>query len=199
MTNTIKPHIFVVDDDSCICDTIYLFLKKAGFECTCFTDPNDCLSRLCDRSCDLIITDVRMPDTDGITLLKEAKRIVPWLPVLMMSSYGDIAIAVKAVKAGALDFIEKPIEWEKFLALVESAVKQNELADLLKTKPLTRTETIVLHMILQGRTNRQISEILHRSVRTVEVHRSHIMNKLNVSNVIQLAQKAIAMALDKTR
>ena len=136
-----------------------------------------------------------MPDKDGIELLTEAKRIVPWLPVLVMSSYGDIPLAVKAVKAGAEAFIEKPLQWKDFLKLVQSTVNQNYLSNLLIGKPLTRTEKIILHLILESKSNKAIASILNRSVRTVEVHRSHIMRKLDVDNVVDLVKRAATMGL----
>ena len=198
MTGNFKAHIFVVDDDRDMLDVVSLILDRAKFECTCFTDADDCLRRLDRRSCDLLITDVKMPGKDGIELLTEAKRIVPWLPVLVMTAYGDIPLAVRAVKAGAIDFIEKPLDPQTLVTIIESELKRSSLVDLLRGKPLTRMEKIILRLILQGRTNKEIAEILNRSVRTVEVHRSHIMHKLDVDNVVELAKRAAAMGLDDT-
>lgn len=199
MQSSFKPHIFVVDDDSCILDVIALNLKDAKFTCTCFENAVDCLQQLHTQSCDLLITDIKMPDKDGIEFLTEAKRIVPWLPVLVMSSYGDIPLAVKAVKAGAEGFIEKPLQRKDFLKLVQSTVNQNHLSNLLIGKPLTRTEKIILHLILEGKSNRVIASILNRSVRTVEVHRSHIMRKLDVDNVVDLVKRAATMGLNDSK
>lgn len=196
MPSKSKTRIFVVDDDSCILDSIALFLKKVGIECTCFENANDCIKYLCQQNCNLLITDIRMPDKNGIELLIEAKRIAPWMPVLVMTGYGDIPLAVEAVKKGAVEFIEKPLEWENFLEIVQSVVKQNDLSNLLRGKILTKTEKNILRLILQGRTNKEIANILCRSVRTVEVHRSHIMHKLDVYSIVDLVKRATAMDLD---
>ena len=196
MSDKYKAHIFVVDDDSCILDSMALFLEKAGFECTCFENADDCLEYLRQQNCNLLITDINMPGKNGIELLVEVKRIVPWMPVLVMTSYGDIPLAVKVVKKGAADFIEKPLEWEKFLVLVQSIVEQNDLNNLFKGKPLSKTEENILRLILQGKTNKGIANILCRSVRTVEVHRSHIMHKLDVYSIVDLVKRATAMDLD---
>ncbi len=193
MTDKSKTHIFVVDDDPATLDLIGLILDIAGFEYSCFTKANDCLQQLHKRSCVLLITDVRMPGKDGMELLLEAKQVVPWLPIIMITSFGDIPMAVKAVKAGAFEFIQKPFDPEAFLTIVGSALNQDFLADILKGKPLTETETIVLHLILKGKSNKEVAHILKRSVRTVEVHRSHIMYKLNANNVVDLVKKADAM------
>lgn len=195
MAGKSKAHIFVVDDDSCILDSMSVFLKKAGFECTCFENAYDCLEYLRGQNCDLLITDVRMSGKNGIELLVEVKHIVPWMPVLVMTSYGDIPLAVEAVKKGALEFIEKPLEWESFLTLVQSIVKQNDLSNFLKGKPLTKKEMIILRLILQDKSNKEIARILRRSVRTVEVHRSHIMYKFDVSSVVELVKQAATMGL----
>ena len=197
MRKDTKAHIFVVDDDSCILDTAAIHLSKANYKCTCFSDADDCLQQLRTEYCDLLITDVKMPGKDGIELLTEAKRIVPWLPVLVMSSYGDIQLAVKAVKSGAVDFVEKPLEWECFLALIQGIVGQNDLSNLLKGKPLTKTEKIILHLILQDKTNKEIANILHRSIRTIEVHRGHIMHKLDVYSIVELVKRATSMSPDE--
>ena len=98
----------MVDDDSCILDSATLFLKRAGFECTCFENADDCLKYLHQQNCDLLITDIRMPDKTGIELLVEAKYIAPWMPVLVMSSYGDIPLAVEAVKKAQSNSLKSP-------------------------------------------------------------------------------------------
>jgi FixJ family two-component response regulator len=193
-----KLRVFAVDDEPGMLEIISVILESGGFACTCFANADDCLDQLGVRSCDLLITDVKMPGKDGIELLLEAKHIVPWLPVLVMTSYGNIPMAVKAIKAGALDFIEKPLDPETFLTVVDSALKQDVLADLLRDKPLTRMETVVLRLIWQGKSNKEIAHILSRSVRTIEVHRSHIMHKLDVDNIVELVKRAAAMGLGDT-
>ena len=198
MRNNSKAQIFVVDDDHCIRDAIVLHLKDEPYECSCFENADDCLQQLRVKNCDLLITDIKMPGKSGLELLSEVQRTAPWLPVLVMSSYGDIPVAVKAVKAGAKDFIEKPIEWDQFLQLVQSIVRQNDLNNLVKGKPLTKKEKIILHLILQDKSNKEIAKILCRSVRTVEVHRSHIMRKLDAGSVVELVKRAAAMGLDNT-
>jgi len=192
----LKTHIFVVDDDSCILESVSVYLKKAELNCTCFSNADDCLEQLRQQSCDLLITDVEMPDKNGIELLVEVKQIAPWVSVLIMTAYGDVPLAVEAVKKGAVDFIEKPFEWDDFLLLVRSIVEQNDMGNLLKGKPLTKTEKVVLQMILQDKTSKEMANILHRSVRTIEVHRSHIMHKLNASSIVDLVKRAAAMNYD---
>jgi two-component system response regulator TtrR len=199
MKDKSKIHIYVVDDDTCLLDAINLFLKKEKFECVCFENADDCLNCLRQqKSCDLIITDIQMPDKSGLELLDEVTTVAPWVPVLVMTSYGDIPLAVKAVKKGAFDFIEKPLQWKGFLDLILSIVQKRNLSNLLKGKPLTNMEKITLQLILQNKTNKEIAGILHRSIRTIEVHRNHIMHKLDVRNIVDLVKRTSAMDLDET-
>ena len=195
MADNGKKLIYVVDDDPCICDTMSLILKHANFRCVCFSNAEDCLEELRSLNCDLLITDLRMAGKDGIELLGEVKRIMPWLPVVIMTSYGDISMSVKAVKRGAFDFIEKPFESKRLLETVEKALKRNNLTNLLRGKSLTKTEMIVLRLLLQGKSNKETAHILNRSVRTVEDHRGHIMHKLDVDNIVELVTRAAALGL----
>ena len=172
-------------------------LDAAGYKCTPFADGESCLKQLDQRvnphECDVLVTDVKMPGKDGIAVLTEALRMAPWLPVIVMTSYADVPLSVQALKAGAYDFIEKPFEVEEFLSVVRSALSQNVLDRPLLGKSLTKTERIVLRMILQGMGNRRISYVLQRSERTIEVHRGSVMRKLGVDNVVDLVKRATAM------
>jgi two-component system response regulator FixJ len=174
-------------------------LRRSGYKVKCFADANHCLQRLQIRSCDLLITDVKMPGIDGIELVHRAKRIAPWMSILVITGYGDIPMAVRAVKAGALEFIEKPFQRQSFLTAVQTAIKQQDIGNLLRGKRLTKKELSVLRLILQGNSNKEMAEILHRSIRTVEDHRRHIMRKLVVDSVVDLVKRVNFMGLTKTK
>ena len=197
MAKKYKANIFVVDDDSCISDLVSLTLEGMGYKCSCFEGADSCLKRLAVDKCDLLLTDVRMPEKGGIELLVEVKRSFPWLPVLMMTSYADIPMSVEAVKAGAFNFIEKPLDGQMLLDAVETALRESDLTNILRGKLLTKTEAVILNLILQWRSNKGIAHILHRSVRTIEDHRNHIMRKLDVDNVVDLVKRATAMGMVK--
>ena len=200
MNDSAVARVFVVDDDECIRAAVCAILKRAKYDCTCFPDVAGCLEELKNQNrdlaegCDLLITDVKMPGRDGLDLLQEVRATFPWIPVIMMTAYGSIPMSVQAVKTGAFDFIEKPVEEAKLLGVVESALlKGAELHDPLVGKPLTRTERIVLCLILEGISNKRIAYILERSERTIEVHRSRVMRKLGVDNLVDLVKKSTAM------
>ena len=162
-------------------------------EVSCFSSARDCLEQLRCKQCNLLITDVRMPDMDGLALAEEAKRIAPWIEVLVVSGYGDIPMAVRALKIGAVNFLEKPLGVENLLSAVESALAQAPVIDPLVGKELTRAEMRTLYYILSGNSNKQTATILNRSEKTIEVHRNHIMRKLGVDNVVGLVKRAVAM------
>jgi len=200
MNDGAVARIFVVDDDDCIRAAVCAILKRAKYDCTCFADVASCLEEMRAQNrdhadgCDLLVTDVKMPEKNGMDLLQEVRAGYPWIPVIMMTAYGSIPMSVQAVKTGAFDFVEKPVDEAKLLAIVESALlKEAELHDPLVGKPLTRSERIVLCLILEGISNKRIAYILERSERTIEVHRSRVMRKLGVDNLVDLVKKASAM------
>ncbi len=190
-----ERHIFFLDDESDVRNVIKETLEGADIKVTCFACPTECLAQLRSEKCDLLITDLRMPEKDGLELLADVKHLAPWVPVLMITGYGDIPTAVKAIKGGAVDFIEKPLGKKAFLQKVRSILQENAPVDVSVGQPLTRTEMSVLRCIIDGRSNRDIADLLHRSVRTVEVHRAHIMHKFGVDNVIDLIKLGVAMGL----
>jgi FixJ family two-component response regulator len=193
-----NQHIFFVDDEPAVCKSVSKTLRSSGYTVSCFADADHCLQKLRMQSCDLLITDVRMPGTDGIELVRRAKCVVPWLPILVITGFGDIPMAIRAVKAGAAEFIEKPLQKQSFLATVQAALKQQDLNNLLKGKKLSKKELAILRLILQGSSNKEMAQILHRSIRTIEDHRCHLMRKLDVENVVDLVKRAAVMGLAET-
>ena len=198
MTKRKQLHIFLVDDDKAVLQSALFILKQCEYECSCFPDAESCLRNFSPRDCDLLITDIHMPGIDGIELLDQVKKMAPWIPVVIMTSYADIPKAVHAVKSGAFDFIEKPFELENFIEIVKLALSQNQLNDTDVGKPLTKTENIILKLILDGKSNKGIAYMLQRSERTIEVHRSHIMHKLNVDNIVDLVKRASSLGFEKS-
>jgi len=136
-----------------------------------------------------------MPEMDGIKLLAKVKGMMPSLPVLVITGYGDVPAAVKAMNNGALDFIEKPLDRESFLSSVESALKRSARPHLPVAKVLTKTEMRILRQLLDGKSTKEIARLQHRSVRTIEDHRHHIMHKLGVDNLVDLVKQAAVVRL----
>jgi two-component system, LuxR family, response regulator FixJ len=187
--------VIFVDDEPTVCSAVAKTLERVGLSVRCFHCAGDCLSHLSAGPCDLLITDVRMPEKDGVDLLCEVKERLPWLPVLLVTGYGDVPLAVRAMKAGAADFIEKPLDRDTFLRTVQSVLAKSAGQAALTDCQLTQAEMKVLCLILDGKNNREIAAVLHRSPRTVEVHRGHLMQKLGAANIIELLRRAADLGL----
>ena len=190
--------VFVVDDEESIRKAISRTLKELDVEVALFGSGKECLRSISKRPCHLLITDIKMPEMDGIELLKCAKDQAPWLPVLMVTGFGDVPLAVKALKMGASDFVEKPLERSSFLASVKKLLDKSRHLDALLGKTLTKAERRILRFIITGQSSKDIAEQLFRSTRTVELHRQHIMRKMGVKNVVELVQRVNDMGLDLT-
>jgi len=188
--------VFYVDDEPDICTAVKATLERANVPVRCFVHPTDCLNQLRSDNCDLLIVDLKMSEKDGMQLLVEAKELVPWLPVLVVSGYGDIPTAVKAVKNGAADFIEKPLEKDTFVQKVNALLVPNHQGvyrDAART--LTRSEKKVLRLVLQGKTNKEIARSIGRCVRTVEGHRIRLMHKLGTDSLLELFKFGAALGM----
>jgi len=192
--NNNNRHIFFVDDELKVRQVVGETLEQLGLQVSCFACAAECLERLPGQRCDLLITDLRLPEMDGVELLKRARLAAPWIPVLILTGYGDIPTAVEAIKAGAVDFIEKPLDKQSLVRKVMSLLPENGNHQHTG-KPLTRSEQKVLQLVLDGKSNREIASLLRRSQRTIEVHRAHMMRKLGASSLIDLIKRAAAMGL----
>ena len=188
--------VFLVDDDTEIRKLISEELERIGCKVSCFANGADCLEQLDKQNCNLLITDLKMPVMDGLTLLNRARSIAPWVYVIIITGFGDIPMAVRALHLGALDFIEKPLDRKAFLHKVKKILEQNDLVDNNTSQPLTRMEKRVLALILKGNSNSEMAYILGRALRTVERHRSDIMHKFGVDNIVDLVKKTALINLD---
>ena len=187
-----KQHdVFFVDDESGIRRVVADELGRLGCKVSCFANAADCLEQLPKQNCNLLITDVKMPGMDGLTLLSRVKRVAPWVSVMIITGYGDIPMSIKALKLGAADFIEKPLDRKVFLDKVKAILGQNDFVDTPAKTVLTKTEKKILKLSLDGMGNKEIAYKLGRTVRTVERHRSDIMHKLGVDNVVDLVKKLL--------
>jgi len=188
--------VFFVDDEPGIRGIVADELKRLGCKVSCFASAIECLEQLPEQDCNLLITDVKMPGMDGLTLLSRVKRVAPWVSVMLITGFGDIPMSVRALKLGAVDFIEKPLDRKSFLHKVKTILKQDDFVDTPVGQALTKTEKKVLKLILEGRGNKEIAYKLQRALRTVERHRSNIMHKFGVDNVVDLVKKIALINLD---
>lgn len=189
--------IFVADDEIVVRNVVKQTLEQQGHTVTCFTNASDCLDLLqCHgQSCDLLIVGAAMADMSGIDLVRTARRIRSALPIVVVARHGDIPLAVAAIKAGATDFVEQPLEDDVLLPIVNAALKTRYSGDCLADGVLTATELKILKMVIDDKTTKEIAYSVGCSNRTIETHRYRIMQKLNVESTNGLVKAALAMGL----
>lgn len=158
-----------------------------------FSSARDCLAGLPGQTCDVLITDLRMDDMDGISLLYEVRRRFPWMPTIAITGYGDIRTAIAATKAGAAEFLEKPLDRQELLSAIEKALENAVPPEPSLRTGLSDAEAQVLHHVFDGKTSKEIAHSLNRSTRTVEAHRRGIMQKFGTKNIAQLIRRAITL------
>ena len=190
-----RGQVFFVDDELDVCAAVKETLEDSDIKARCFIHPSECLAELRRGRCDLLIADLKMSEKNGIELLKEARERAPWVPVLIVTGYGDVPTAVKAMKCGAVDFMEKPLEKDRFVQKVKLFLERSRMFPLDGFRALTRMEMKVLQLIVMGESNKDVAQTLNRAVRTVEAHRARLMRKLGVHNMIELIKLVSVVGL----
>ena len=196
MARKVKQHIFLVDDDPITLKSLHWMLKSLGVTIRCFSDPGKCLEKLGSHRCDLLIASQEISEISGIELLRRARRLNPGLPVLIISSRSDIPTAVEAMKAGVEDFLEKPLSKNILLQKVKLILQENSThSDTCGRELLSQAEIRVLRLVAESKTSSEIARLLHRSYRTIQVHRASLLRKLKAKNSVALIRQAQAMGL----
>jgi two-component system response regulator FixJ len=199
-----KDYVYIVDDDKAAGNYLAILLTSAGFRTKRFSSGHQFLHEAPSLEPGCLVSDVRMPEMDGITLLKQLKASKLSFPVVLMTGHGDIKMAVQAITSGAVDFIEKSSDDETILATVRRAQQEMnndyEGVELAKSaakrlNSLTARERDVLKRLLAGQPNKTIAHELAISPRTVEFHRSRVMAKTQVGSVSELVRLALLAGL----
>ena len=192
--------IHVIDDDEAMRSSLSFLLKAAKLDVRSYDSAEAFLAGRGRHKHGCIVSDVRMPEMDGIELLRRVKAMAIDLPVIMITGHGDISLAVEAMKAGAVDFLEKPFEERQVLAAIESALqKHHSSASSTEEQALVRKhladlsarERQVLDGIVAGLPNKTIAFDLGISPRTVEVYRSNVMTKMGAKSLADLVRMAL--------
>ncbi|MGQ0741085.1 MAG: response regulator FixJ [Alphaproteobacteria bacterium] len=199
-----EANVFVVDDDAAVRDSVCALLESAGFQVEAFSGPKEFLASVAPTRAGCLIADVRMPEMDGLELQQELVNRAAQLAVIIITGHGDVPLAVRAMKAGAIDFIEKPFDDEVLLASVRRALgeglrarQDTALAHLarLRIAELTPRERQVLELLVAGKQNKVIAHELDISPRTIEIHRANLMAKMQVRSLSELVRLAIAAGI----
>ncbi len=187
--------IFIIDDDMAVRDALSALFSLEGFQVLAFESGDKFLEQATGLAPACILLDIRMPGRSGLEVLQELKSTGYHAPVFMISGHGDIPMAVRAMKAGAIDFIEKPFDAETVVGYVRDAMASLPQTDAEPQKHLaglTRREGEVLNQIAAGKSSKETARELGVSPRTVETHRARIMAKLKARNAADLVRIALA-------
>jgi FixJ family two-component response regulator len=193
-----RGEIFLVDDDPAVRETLTLVLSAGGYQVICFADGAALLAVARNRTPSCILLDVHIPGKSGLDVLKELRGEHYSAPIFMISGQGDIAMAVDALKNGALDFIEKPFRGSEIVTRLDQAIgafarrrSEESVPNITSLhfpgrEPLTRRECDVLEQFASGASNKEAGRRLGISPRTIEDHRANIMKKLGARNAADL-------------
>lgn len=189
--------VFVVDDDPLICDSLKQLVTSVGLQADSFSSAGSFLDmELPDKSCCLVL-DIRMPDLSGLDLQAELIKRKVSIPIIFITGHATVPMSVRAMKAGAMDFFEKPFEDQVVLDAIQHAIKQHDHIRIeqdaialieRRIQLLTSREYEILLLVTSGTLNRHIAARLRMSENTVKTHRARIMRKMEVTSLAELVQ-----------
>lgn len=204
-TETDRPHVFIVDDDQEVRTALRELMLSVGLDATCFASSRELLETELPRRPGCLVVDVRMPGSSGLDLQSRLATKGDAPPIIFLTGHGDIPMTVKAMKAGAVDFLTKPVRDQTLLDAVaigiERDITRRRKAQLVKTyvervATLTQRERQVFREVARGRLNKQIAFDLDISEVTVKLHRSNVMHKLQASSVGELIRAWESLPVD---
>ena len=195
--NDSPPTIFVVDDDDAVRDSLSDLIDSVGLAVATYPSAHEFLEVYDNARRGCLVLDIRMPGMSGLELQDRLNERGSTLPIVFITGHGDVPMAVEAMKRGAVDFIQKPFRDQELLDRINLALEQNrrrrateetkqDIAERIAT--LTRREREVMDMVIQGKANKVIAIDLGLSQRTVEVHRSHVMDKMKARTLAELVR-----------
>jgi FixJ family two-component response regulator len=199
-----KPIVHIVDDDKSFRTAVGRLIEASGFRIASYESGDEILARLPNSEPGCILLDLQMPGLSGAELQDRLAEKAPLLPIVFLTGHGDISTSVRAIKAGAEDFLEKPASGKALLEVIERALLQNEkrraehdqvhaLRSLVAR--LTRRESQVFDLMVRGKRNKQIAYELSTSERTVKAHRHNVMEKLAVGSLAEAVSIAERLGL----
>ena len=198
--------VHIVDDDEAVRQSLAFLLGSAGLTVRLYNSASAFLAGLSAVKSGCLVTDVRMPDMTGIELLQQLRAKACHLPAIVITGHGDVPLAVEAMKAGAVDFIEKPFDQEAILHAVHAALERGfegedreDPAIAAKLATLSERERQVLEGLVAGHPNKTIAYDLGISPRTVEVYRANLMAKMGARSLSELIRMAIIAKVAPTR
>jgi len=196
------PTVFIVDDDAPVRDGLKLLLRSVGHRVETYGSAQEFLDAYADDRPGCLVLDVRMPGMSGLDLQERLNERRAILPIIFITGHGDVPMAVEALQAGALDFLQKPFRDQELLdriasALDKDAANRRELLELKQVAArfaeLTPRERSVMNLVVQGKSNKVIAGDLDISQRTVEIHRARVMEKTQAGSLAHLVRMVLRL------
>ena len=196
--------VFIVDDDAAIRRALERLIRSVGLDVEAFASANELLDRDPPEGPACILTDVRMPGLSGLDLQKELASTGMDLPVIFMTGHGTVPMSVRAMKAGAVDFLQKPVDDQVLLDTIHQAIEQDqrsrkerERRNILERRrdSLTAREREVFALVVQGLLNKQVAAELGTSEKTIKVHRARVMQKMEAESLADLVRMGARLGI----
>lgn len=194
------PVVHIVDDDEAMRDSLLFLLDASGIKARAYESATEFLDQAASLEPGCILTDVRMPQINGLEMVRRLKAVGVALPVIVMTGHADLALAIEAMRAGVIDFLEKPFEDEALLAALRQALsagaedmrrEQDRQAVQTRRAALSAREAEVLEGLLAGKPNKIIAFDLGISPRTVEIYRANVMTKMQAASLSELVRMCL--------
>jgi len=205
---TKQPIVFVVDDDQAMRNSLKWLIESVGMKVETYTSADEFIRNYYPGRAGCLLLDVRMPGMSGLELQEHFVKHQITIPIIIITGHGDVPMAVRAMKSGAVDFIEKPFNDELLLESIRNALNldveqraaQAERAEIAtRLANLTPREHEVMEMVTDGKSNKEIALTLGVSAKTVEAHRSRVMEKMQADSLADLVKMAVAANMDFDR
>lgn len=194
--------VFVVDDEPAVRDSLRWLIESVDLKVKTFASGAEFLSDYGDAMMGCLVLDIRMPGMSGLDVQEELRAKSVDLPIIFLTGHGDVHLAVRAMKAGAFDFVEKPYNDQLLLDLINRAIDQHasqresteEIQEILKSwDSLTRRERQIMENVVDGYSNKKIAELLEISEKTIEFHRANVMEKMAAASLADLIKMAVKL------
>lgn len=201
-----EPIVYVIDDDQDIRNSLTWLLDSVQLETKTFSNATEFLNYPRPNTPACLILDIRMRGMSGLQLQQQLNQQKAYIPIIFMTGHGDIPMSVNAMKAGAFDFLEKPFNPQHMLNQIQACLQQaeqdfvageNRKQQLLKLKSLSPRENEIINLLVDGLSSKHIAQMLNISHKTVEIHRTHIRQKLGTESIAQIVNMVL-MCRDKT-
>ncbi|KTD45615.1 two component response regulator PilR [Legionella rubrilucens] len=195
--------VFIIDDEPEVSEALQWLFESVGIQVKAYTNAYAFLEQYHANMRGCLISDVRMPGMSGLELIEKLKEQNNLLPVIIITGYGDVPMAIRAMKAGAIDFILKPVNDQNLLEIVQQCLNQSTIQSTwvkeisARIQTLTEREIQVIELIIEGKLNKEIGYELSISRSTVEAHRASIMKKMKAKNLAQLINMYVRFQMNE--